>query len=217
MTDSERADKTTLKIKHRLQGRSDVELEEEDVAILHYIFFAFGAEEASFFDGLLAAVLEEVVGGVAISLDEAALEVGVDDSSSSRGFSTALDGPGADLLHTSGEVGDEVEQTVGGVNEAVEAGLAEAHVLQELVTLGRFKLGDLGFHGSADADDLGAFFLGSLLYGGGVGIAVYKCSFIDVGDVELGLGGDEEELAREDALVVGEVGGSGRLASIENS
>jgi hypothetical protein len=195
----------------------DVEFEEEDVAILDYIFFAFGTEKACFFNSLLAAVLEEVVGGVAISLDEAALEVGVDDSSSSRGFSAALDGPGADLLHTSREVGDEVEQTVGGVNEAVEAGLAEAHVLQELVTLGRFKLGDLGFHGSADADDLGAFFLGSLLYGGGVGIAVYKCSFIDVGDVELGLGGDEEELAREDALVVGEVGGSGRLACIENS
>ena len=128
MTDSEHADKTTLKIKHRLQGRSDVELEEEDVAILHYIFFAFGAEEAGFFDSLLAAVLEEVVGGVAVRLDEAALEIGVDDACGSGGFGAAFDGPGANLLHTSGEVGDEVEEAIGGVDEAVQAGLAEAHV-----------------------------------------------------------------------------------------
>src|ERR1700733_9941824 len=128
MTDSERADKTTLKIKHRLQGRSDVELEEEDVAILHYIFFAFGAEEAGFFDSLLAAVLEEVVGGVAVGFDEAALEIGVDDTGSSGGFGATFDGPGADLLYASGEVGDQVEQAVGGVDEAVQAGLAEAHV-----------------------------------------------------------------------------------------
>src|ERR1700733_12964854 len=136
MTDSERADKTTLKIKHRLQGRSDVELEEEDVAILHYIFFAFGAEEASFFDGLLVAVLEEVVGGVAVGFDEATLEVGVDDACGSGGLRATFDGPGANLLYASGEVGDEVEEAIGGVDEAVEAGLAEAHVLEEFVALG---------------------------------------------------------------------------------
>jgi len=194
----------------------DVEFEEEDVAILDYIFFAFGAEEACFFNGLLAAVLEEVVGGVAVGLDEAALEVRVDDSGGSGGFGAALDGPCANFLHTSREVGDEMEETIGGVDEAVETGLGEAHVLEEFVALGGFELCYLGFHGSTDANDLGTFFFGALLDGSGVGVALDECCVVDVGDVELGLGGDEEELARKGALIVGEIGGAGGLAGVKD-
>ena len=108
--------------------RLDVELEEEDVAVFDYVFFAFGTEQSLFFDCLLAAVGEEIIRGVAVGLDEAALEVGVDDAGGSGGFGAAFDGPGADLLHTGGEVGDEVEQAVGRVDEAVESGLGQAHV-----------------------------------------------------------------------------------------
>src|ERR1700688_3453677 len=86
----------------------DVEFEEEDVAVFDYVFFAFGAEETGFFYGLLAAVLEEVGGGVAVGLDESFFEVGVDDAGGSGGFGAAFDGPGADLLHAGSEVGDEV-------------------------------------------------------------------------------------------------------------
>jgi len=166
---------------------------------------------------LLAAVDKEVVGGVAVGLDEAALEVGVDDTGGSGGLGAAFDGPGADFLDAGGEVGDEIEQTIGGVDEAVEAGLAEAHVLEEFIALGGFELCDLGFHGSADANDLGAFFFGTLLYGGGVIVALDESGVVDVGDVKLGLGGDEEQLSGEDALVVGEVGGAGRLAGVERA
>ena len=104
---------------------------------------------------MFAAVFEEVVGGVAVGFDEAALEVGVDDAGGSGGFGAAFDGPGADFLDSGGEVGDEVEQAVGGVDEAVEAGLVEAEGLEEFGAFGGFELGDLGFEGSADADDLG--------------------------------------------------------------
>ena len=194
----------------------DVEFEEEDVAVFDDVLFAFGAEEAFFFYGLLAAVFEEVVGGVAVGFDEALFEVGVDDACGAGGFGTAADGPGADLLHARGEVGDEVEQAVGGVDEAVEAGLVEAHAFEEFGALGGFELGDLGFHGSADADDLGSLFFGTLFDGGGVGVAFDDAGLVDVGDVELRLGGDEEELAGDGALVVGEVGGAGRLAGVED-
>ncbi len=44
----------------------------------------------------------------------------VDDACGSGGFGSAADRPGADLLHSRREVGDEVEQAVGGVDEAVE-------------------------------------------------------------------------------------------------
>src|ERR1700756_3312637 len=101
----------------------DVEFEEEDVAVFDDVLFAFGAEETGFFDGLFAAVFEEVGGGVAVGLDETFFEVGVNDAGGPGGFGAAFDGPGADLLHAGGEVGDEVEEAVGGVDEAVEAGL----------------------------------------------------------------------------------------------
>ncbi len=104
----------------------DVELEEEDVAVFDDVLFALGAEEACFFDGLFAGVLEEVGGGVAVGFDETFFEVGVDDAGGAGGFGAATDGPGADLLHPGGEVGDEVEQAIGGVDEAVEARLFEA-------------------------------------------------------------------------------------------
>ena len=80
------------------RNNSDVEFEEEDVAIPDDVLFAFRAEEALFFYGLLAAVEEEVAGGVGVGFDEAALEVGVDDARGSRSFGAAFDGPGADFL-----------------------------------------------------------------------------------------------------------------------
>ena len=181
----------------------DVEFEEEDVAVFYYVIFAFGTEEAFFFYGLFAAVFEEVVGGVAVGFDEAALEVGVDDAGGSRGFGAAFDGPGADFLHACGEVGVEVEQGVGGVDEAVEAGLVEAERLEEFGALGGFELGDFGFEGSADADYLGVFFGGSFFYGCGIGIASGEAGLVHVGYVELRFGGDEKEFAGERALFVG--------------
>ena len=77
-----------------------VEFEEEYVAVLDDVLFAFGAQQALFFYGLLAAVEEEVAGGVGVGLDEAAFEVGVDDAGGSRSFRSAFDGPGADFLHS---------------------------------------------------------------------------------------------------------------------
>src|ERR1700737_1029692 len=133
---------------------SDVEFEEEDVAVLDDVLLAFGAEQAFFFYALLAAVGEEVVRGVAVGFDETLFEVGVDDSGGSGGFGAAHDGPGADLLHSGGEVGDQVEQAIGGVDEAVEARLFEAHVVEELVALGGLELGELGLHGPGDPDYL---------------------------------------------------------------
>ena len=91
---------------------------------------------------MLAAVLEQIFAMVAVGFDEAFFEVGVDDACRSGSFGAADDGPGADLLDAGGEVGDEVEERIGGVDEAVEARLGEAHIFEELVAFGRFELGD---------------------------------------------------------------------------
>jgi hypothetical protein len=193
----------------------DVEFEEEDVAIFDGVLFAFGAKQAGFFDGLLAPVFEEVGGGVAVGLDETLFEVGVDDACSAGGPGAAADGPGADLLHAGGEVSDEVEERVGGVDEAVEAGFFEAHLFQELVAFGGFELGDFGFHLPADSDYLTSLFSGAFFYGCGVGVAGDEAGLVDVSDVELGLCGDEEEVAGVGFFFVGKIDGARGLAGFE--
>ena len=47
-------------------------------------------------------------------------------------------------------------------------------------------------------------------------VAVGDARFVDVGDVELGLHGDEEEVAGDELFVVGEVGRAGGLAGVED-
>ena len=164
---------------------------------------------------MLAAVFEEVGGGVAVGFDEAFFEVGVDDSGGSGGLGAAADGPGADLLYACGEVGDEVEERVGGVDEAIEAGLLEADGFEEFGALGGLELGDFGFECSADADYLGAFFGGAFFDGFGVCVAGGEAGLVDVGDVELRLGGDEEEVAQVRLFFVGEIDSAGGLAGFE--
>ncbi len=58
-------------------------------------------------------------------------------------------------------------------------------------------------------------FGGALLDGGGVGVAGDEAGLVDVGDVELGLGGDEEEIAGDELFFVGEVDGARGLAGFE--
>ena len=60
-----------------------------------------------------------------------------------------------------------------------------------------------------------ALFGGALFDGVGVGVAGGEAGLVDVGDVELGLGGDEEEVAGVGLFFVGEVDGAGGLAGFE--
>jgi hypothetical protein len=55
-------------------------------------------------------------------------------------------GPGAHLLHAGGEVGDESEQSIRGVDQPVQPRFREPHVSQKFRTLGGFEQGNLGFH-----------------------------------------------------------------------
>ena len=60
-----------------------------------------------------------------------------------------------------------------------------------------------------------SLFGGAFFYGFGVGVAGGEAGLVDVGDVELGLGGDEEELAGVGFFFVGEIDGAGGLAGFE--
>ena len=55
-----------------------------------------------------------------LGLDEALLEIGVDDASRGRGLVARLDGPGAALVLSGREEGAEAEEAIDGVDEDAE-------------------------------------------------------------------------------------------------
>src|SRR5438552_18825286 len=110
---------------------SHVEAEMRGVAVAHDVVLALDVQLGGGAAGGLGAELDEVLPPDDLGLDEAALEVGVDDAGGLRGPGAALDRPGAALVRAGGEEGDEVEDLVGGARHGVEARLLEAQALEK--------------------------------------------------------------------------------------
>src|SRR3546814_11764621 len=68
--------------------------------------------------------------------DEAFFEVGVDHAGSLWPGRADLDRPCTHFLHAGGEVGLQAEQGIGATDHAIETGLVEAQVLEELESVG---------------------------------------------------------------------------------
>jgi len=110
-----------------------------NVTVNDLVGLALLAELAGGLDGSLGSVLLEVLVRHDLTTDELVLKVRVDDTSSSGGLGTLADGPGADLIGTTGEVTDELERSVtrgGDTAESRRRLLAEA----ESLTLGNLLL-----------------------------------------------------------------------------
>src|SRR5690606_38314475 len=146
--------------------------------------------------GLLGPGGDEVVPGEGFGADEPPLEVAVDLAGGLRRARALADGPGADLLLARGEEADQVEEPVAGADQAPEAWLREAELLEEhLAFLGR-ELHQLGLDPDRERD-----YLGRLPRGGDRGaerghvlvLPARQVRFGDVGDVQLPLGGEELE------------------------
>ena len=98
-----------------------VEEEVHDVTILDYVFLAFDSE----FSGGAACGFrfegDEVFVFDDLGADEAFFEVGVDHSGGLRGLVALVDGPCAAFVSSGGEVGAEVEEGVGTLDESYYA------------------------------------------------------------------------------------------------
>ncbi len=160
---------------------------------------------------MLALVGDEVVIGDDFGTDEAFLEVGVDDTSAFRCGSADLDGPGTHFLHASGEVGLQAQQLVTGADDAVQARLFHAQLVEEHLALFLVQLGDLGFDLVAHRHDAGAFVGGNAAHDIEVGI-VLEAFLTDVGDVHGRLEGQEAETAHDLQVVIAETEAAQRLA-----
>ena len=91
---------------------------------MHNVLLALGALQAL---GLDSGIIEVVGFQVAIAddagADEATLEIAVDLTGGLRCLGALADGPGAAFLLAVGQVGDQAQQAVAGLDQVVKAGL----------------------------------------------------------------------------------------------
>ena len=119
----------------------------------------------------------------------------MNDTGGAGGLVAHVDGPGAALVGSGREEGAEAQQTVGALDEANDAGLFQAHLLEEhLTVLVLLDLGDFGLGLGGDDEDL------RILGGDGgadgidIGIAGYGGGLIDIADVHDRFVGQEEQV-----------------------
>ena len=133
----------------------DVEAELHDVAVLHDVVLALHAGLA------LGARLGDRAGGDEVGerddlgLDEAALEVGVDDARGLRGLPALVDRPRARLLRAGGEVRLQAERVEADAGELVEARLVLAGRREQLRGVVRVEVDELGLDLRVEEDGLG--------------------------------------------------------------
>lgn len=203
-------------------GLSDVETPFDDVAVFHDVFFAFDAEFAFFAAFGVGAEFGKVVEGDDFGGDEAAFEVAMDDASGLWGFHAFGDGPGSGFFFAGGEIGLESEKAVDTFDEAGDAAVGDAEVLEVLGGFFGFEVDEFAFDVGADDDGAGGVgvvgvvadfadervFFG-IVAGGG------EFVFRDVASVDAGFAAEEEERFEEFTFVVAELQGDGGFAVVE--
>ena len=130
-----------------------VELELDDVAVLHDVVAAFLTELAFLLDlrhGAFGG--NEIVIGDDIGLDEALFEVGVDHAGGLRGGVALVDLPCAHFLLACGEEGGQAERVVADACQLVEAGFLKAGVGEHFARVVLVEFGQVGFELRVEED-----------------------------------------------------------------
>src|SRR5262249_5310943 len=113
-------------------SESDVEAELDHVAVLHDVVLALHAGLPSSTRSGHGPEVDEIGVPDDLGLDEATLEVGVDDAGGLGRRGALLDGPGTGLLGPSGEVRLQAQGVEPDAGELVQARLVLTHGLQQL-------------------------------------------------------------------------------------
>ena len=113
----------------------DVELEQHDIAVGDHVLLAFHAVQTLVAGGGDRTARDQIRIGDGLRLDEAALEVGVDDAGRLRRGVAVVDRPGPDLLLAGGEVGLQAEQVIRRPDQRAGAAFLDAELLEERLGL----------------------------------------------------------------------------------
>ncbi len=191
---------------------SDGEAEVDDVAVGDGVVFTFEGGKAGFFGLLFGTGFDEVVVGDDLGADEAAFDIGMDLAGGLGCEGAFTDRPGADLVFTDGEEGDEAEEVEGLAGEAVDGGFGEAEGFEEFVAfLFGLELTDLQFLECVEEDGLDLAWVGD-----GFGEAIGFALFVAVDDDQERFEGEEAETADAFGLFGGELDGTERLFLFED-
>src|SRR5689334_3700933 len=95
------------------------------VAIGDYVVLAFEPHLSCFLGAGLTIVRDVIAITDGLGADEALFEIGMNCASRLWRPGSLRDGPGARLLRTGGEIGDQVQKCVAGTYQAVEAGFRQ--------------------------------------------------------------------------------------------
>lgn len=172
----------------------DVEEEVHDVTVLDDIVLALDSEAAGSAAFGLGAVLDEVIVFDDLGADEAFLEVRVDDSRGTGGLVALVDGPGPDFGFSGGKVGTQAEQVVGGTDKTFDAGVFQAQLPEEHLTLlVTVQFGYFGLYLGGYYQHTCVLSGNSFTYAVDIGIAGCSRGFVNVADIEHRLGREQEE------------------------
>src|SRR5258707_3259419 len=135
--------------------RSAAMPEQNDVAFLDDVLFAFQAHLRLLARRREAPRLQEIIPANYLGANESAFDVGVNCAGCFLRAHAALDGPCAHFGLSRGKKRSEAEQMIGGLNQAIESRRFQSVSRKHLRAFGRLKLGKFGFDASADRDDGG--------------------------------------------------------------
>ena len=183
-------------------GILHVEAEVDHVAVLDDVLLALAAQQSLFLCRRDAAAADHVVEIDRFGADETALDVGVDLARGLRGLGAVFDGPSPALVLAVGQERDEAEQRVGALDQAVEAGLLNAELLEEHRAILAVELGDVLLELGADRQNLRALLIGELLDLLEIPVAVLirKAVLVHVRGVDDGL--EAQKIGGRDELCV---------------
>ena len=184
-----------------------------NVAVLHHIVLPLYGYLARF-----AAFGFGSQGHVVVVLDhlgtyETPLKVGVYDACRLGSFHAFLESPRAALLGARSQEGLQIQQTVGGLDEAAHAALLEAQVFKEhLLLFVALEFRNIGLDGGSHNKHLGILVTHGRLHSVDILVATDNRFLIHIADVEHRLGGEEHQVAGNLLLALVELDRAGALA-----
>src|ERR1700744_3011596 len=115
-----------------------------DVAVVQNVIFAFKPHFAGVACSGFAAIGYVIFVSDGFSSYKPPLEIGMDDTSGLRRLCATGHRPCPCFLWSGSKERDEIEESVAGTNESIEAGLGKSHRFQIALTFVARQRGDLG-------------------------------------------------------------------------
>src|SRR5947209_13025311 len=113
----------------------DVKAKVSDIAVLYNIVFAFKPEQSLFGSGGERTTLHEILEARHFGTNKTSFDIRMDLSCRLRGYSSLRDSPGANLVLTCCQKGNQVKQPVANLDDTIGSQLWEAKRFQVLVSI----------------------------------------------------------------------------------